>query len=219
VVDETPIQTKAALRYGAAMDPVAARAALQPFLRPGDGLLWTGGPDAGRRITKADASLIPFSVFFLAFGCFWEVMVITRADGAPGFFPVFGAVFIAIGLWMTIGRFWFKARRARATAYGLTSTRALIVSRGSLTEHRLDRSLLSISRTRDGAHLTLRLAAESPGGWWRTSMPVENTGMEVFSSSSYTNAFHDVPDVHGLLVALDSITADPTARRLDDRRG
>ncbi|MBM9469484.1 hypothetical protein [Nakamurella leprariae] len=92
------------------MDPVAARAALQPFLRPSDGLLWAGGPDPRRRFAKADAVLIPFSIVFLGFGCFWEFMVVTQS-GAPWFFAAFGAVFIVMGLWMAIGRFLYKARR------------------------------------------------------------------------------------------------------------
>jgi hypothetical protein len=135
--------------------------------------------------------------------------MVVRQTGAPWFFPVFGGVFIAIGSWMTIGRFLFKTRRARATAYGIAPTRALIVSRGSLTEHRLDRAPLTITRTRDSTHATLRLAKDDNGSWWRgTSLPAENTGMESLSRSSYTHAFHDVADVDGLLRALDSIDDD-----------
>ncbi|MBM9469485.1 hypothetical protein [Nakamurella leprariae] len=108
----------------------------------------------------------------------------------------------------------------RATAYGLTPTRALIVSRGSLTEHRLSRAPLTVSRSRDNTHASLRLAEDDTGGWWRgNSLPAENSGMEMLSRSSYANAFHDVADVDGLLRALDSITDDPTGRRVDDEPG
>jgi hypothetical protein len=58
---------------------------------------------------------------------FWEKMAL-RAPNAPGFFPLFGLIFVVIGLYFVFGRFIADAIRRGKTFYGLTPQRAIIVS-------------------------------------------------------------------------------------------
>lgn len=93
-------------------------------LQPGEQLLWAGQPIQGVRFSKSDFLLIPFSLFWGGFAIFWTVGV---AAVAP--FPVwlFGLPFVAIGLYLMVGRFFFDARKRAHTYYGVTDQRVLAV--------------------------------------------------------------------------------------------
>jgi hypothetical protein len=86
----------------------------------------SGQPRAGVRLTGADVFAIPFSLAWCGFAVFWEMSVL-KSD-APGFFALFGLIFVAMGLYMVFGRFIADAIRREKTCYGLTSRRAIIVS-------------------------------------------------------------------------------------------
>ena len=110
------------------MQSAVARIELE--LGPGERILWAGQPKAGWRLASADFFLIPFSLVWLAFSVFWTVMAlrITRGAGVPALdllFPLFGVPFILVGLYLTVGRFWFDARRRSRTYYAITSHRVL----------------------------------------------------------------------------------------------
>lgn len=91
-------------------------------------LLWTGQPVRGLRFRLSDVLLVPFSLVWGGFAVFWEVSVI-RSRG-PLFFAIFGLPFVAVGLYITLGRFFYEAWRRARTHYALTSERVLIVSGG-----------------------------------------------------------------------------------------
>jgi len=95
-------------------------------LSTGEALIWSGRPRTGIRFTGADAFLIPFSLVWCGFAVFWEKSVLTR--GGPDFFPLFGLVFVVVGLYIVGGRFIADAIRRGKTFYGLTPRRAIIVS-------------------------------------------------------------------------------------------
>lgn len=112
--------------------------ALRRYLRPGEGLVWTGRPKQGVMFSAQDIFLIPFSVLWCGFAIFWESAVLGlgflgAARGEGGGIPIFmafwGVPFVLVGLYMVFGRFFTDAWVRANTVYGLTGERALLLRR------------------------------------------------------------------------------------------
>lgn len=104
-------------------------------LRAGERLIWDGSPDVNAYTFAASWFLIPFSVLWGGFAIFWEVGVIV--SGAPPFFWLWGIPFVLVGLYITVGRFFFARREGQRTRYVLTNQRVVIRAgtlRARLTE-------------------------------------------------------------------------------------
>ena len=130
------------------------RALLQPHLSRSETLLWVGSPRQGLALRSSDALMIPFSVMWGGFAIFWEASV--WASGAPFFFRLWGVPFVCIGLYMTVGRFFYDAWKRQRTTYGLTSERVLILVSGKKT------SLTSLS-LRTLSEVTLEQSGNETG--------------------------------------------------------
>lgn len=89
---------------------------------PGERVLWTGKPGSGLRLIEV--LLIPFSLFWGGFAIFWNVQV--WSDGAPLEFALFGLPFLAVGLYLIVGRFFVDASVRRNTEYFVTNQRIVI---------------------------------------------------------------------------------------------
>jgi hypothetical protein len=89
--------------------------------------LWSGRPPQGFLLRSSDALLIPFSLLWGGFAIFWEWGV-TRATKSPppAMFPIVGGVFVVVGLYVMVGRFFHDAWRRSRTVYVLTEDRAVI---------------------------------------------------------------------------------------------
>lgn len=108
----------------------------------GETLLWSGIPRQGVFLRSTDVFQIPFSLLWAGFAVFWEATVLSSP--APGFFAFWGIPFVIMGIYITIGRFFFDAYRRRRTTYALTSKRVVI--RSGTTTQSLDlASLATIS--------------------------------------------------------------------------
>jgi hypothetical protein len=180
---------------------------LGAHLRPGERLLWSGRPDPAVTLTHADWFVIPFSIFWTGFSIAWEASAVAEASrGTAPLLALWGIPFVAIGLFMLYGRFVFKRRRKRRTAYGLTDRRALVaVGDRALSDSPVRAVPTTVRRTRDGAHVSVSFGS---GGAGATARMYANTGMEAFARGAGADvAFYDVADVDGLLGALQRAAA------------
>jgi len=90
-------------------------------------LTWTGRPPSGLCLTRSDAFAIPFSLLWGGFAIFWETAVV--ASGAPWFFKLWGVPFVAVGLYLIVGRFFWDAYVRANTFYALTDDGRAIIRR------------------------------------------------------------------------------------------
>lgn len=184
---------------------------LAKVLRPGERLLWSGRPDPSKHLTRADLFLIPFSLMWLSFAGFWEIGVLTT--DAPSFFPFWGGLFIAIGLYYAFGRFVVKKRRKQRTVYAITDQRAIVLDhRGSQNDHPLPSQPASIIRSRNGRHVSVTLGGDGGGwSWTRAGAQYRNTGMDLFADHQGGLSFFDVSDSGPMLAALDQARQQSTS--------
>lgn len=172
------------------------------LLRPGESLLWCGWPDPAVRFTKLDLYLVPFSIVWAVFIVFWEIGASTSAGGGP-FFAIFGIPFLAMGAYLTVGRFIVKARRKRRTLYVLTDQRAIVaVGSDQLSETSWRRFPEQVYRHRDKRHVDVTFESGAANGWPRGSMQLANTGLEFFARGQVGIGFYDVADGDRLLAAM-----------------
>jgi hypothetical protein len=170
-------------------------------------MLWAGCPRQGFVLRPADAFLIPFSIMWGGFAIFWEVTALRT--GAPGFFMLWGAMFVVIGLYFMVGRFWVDAIQRAATTYGVTSERVVIVSgllSRSVKSLNLD-TLTDLSLTeRSGGGGTITFGSVPFMHWWYAGL-----GWPGFAQQ-------DVPNIdlsHGAREAYEIIR---TAQRASKQR-
>jgi hypothetical protein len=140
-----------AIWQGGGSDSIAGER-LGPFLGPNERLIWVGRPKAGVILQSTDLLQIPFGLFFLAFALFWEFLALSSSRGAPTFFAFWGLPFIAVGLYVAIGRFFYDSLRRSRTFYGLTNQRVLILRAcESMRDMREFRGKQLVMRLRGGA--------------------------------------------------------------------
>jgi hypothetical protein len=131
---------------------------LRSRLMPGERILWSGQPRQGLLFTSRDIFIVPFSLLWFGFVVFWEVTVVSQRNspGAHSLVPllVIGGVFILLGLFAVIGRFFLDAWLRRRTSYGVTDRRVLVIRGGrfnKLVALNVDKlPEVSLSEKRDG---------------------------------------------------------------------
>jgi hypothetical protein len=181
---------------------------IESELNSGERLLWKGRPRGGIRFRGVDLFLIPFSliwtgfVFFAAFAAFNQPA--ERSAAAPALIPLI--VFILVGLYILVGRFFVDAMMRARTEYALTSRRAIIVS-GFFSRNvktvdlqTIPEILLSEKSDHSG---TITFGATPFGGWMQRN-PWS------FGSSSGVPAFEMIEDVRSVYRTIDQIRAART---------
>lgn len=109
------------------MGPISS-ARFQPYLEPGETVLWAGLPQQGLLFRPADLFLVPFSLLWAGFVVYWNWSV--WQGGAEFFFKLIGLPFLLLGAYSVVGRFLVDKWRRRQTGYAITSIRALIHTAG-----------------------------------------------------------------------------------------
>ncbi|MBY6155197.1 aspartate carbamoyltransferase catalytic subunit [Vannielia litorea] len=96
-------------------------------------ILWQGRPNGGVVVRSKDAFESLFGLFFAGFAVFWISMASSMRppSNAPfifQIFPLFGLPFLAIGLYMVFGKYFWRAYVRRHTNYTLTNKRGFIAT-------------------------------------------------------------------------------------------
>jgi hypothetical protein len=129
---------------------VGALQSFQPFQRylfAGERILWSGQPKQGIAFSRSDLLAIPFSLMWGGFAMFWNYEVWTSlpdkgaADG--WFFKLWGLPFLAVGLYLIAGRFFYDAWVRNHSHYAVTNDRVLIL-RTSPTPKLISRDIQSL---------------------------------------------------------------------------
>jgi membrane protein implicated in regulation of membrane protease activity len=194
----------------ASSDDHAVAARLQPYLRPGEELLWCGRPDPGVIFSAADAIVIPFSIVWL--GVALAFVAGSQSVGAPPAFRAVGILFVLIGIYLLAGRFVTRWLGKRRTVYGITGDRVLIQAGSSFRESPVKGGSMTVRRRRNGRHVTV--AFEPFGSYYTygpptmTGAPMPDTGLPTMGPRTSRRVapgaitFSDVPDPDALLAAI-----------------
>jgi hypothetical protein len=92
----------------------------------GERLLWAGRPPFGLCPRRSDWVSIPMALFWTAVSMGWVVGALTSEMGIAG--GLFGSIFVAVGVSMLAGRFWYTPWCRRRTWYGVTPERVVVVA-------------------------------------------------------------------------------------------
>jgi hypothetical protein len=136
-------------------------------------VLWTGQPRQGIVLRAFDAFVIPFSLVWCG-GVAFILFEAATAPNTPLFFVLFALVFVAIGIYLVVGRFLTEARQRARTFYAVTNDRIVIVSGlFSRTVKSIDLKTLgemALSERRNGSG-SIVFGSASPMEWMFASMP------------------------------------------------
>ncbi|GHJ43593.1 hypothetical protein Cs7R123_09350 [Catellatospora sp. TT07R-123] len=166
-------------------------------LLPGEQVLWQGSPIRHRLVWPPDALLIPFSIVWCGFAVFMEASAV--ADGAPGFFAIWGAMFVAVGGYLVVGRFVVRAVVSRRIRFAVTEHRVIVI--GGLTGGRAESTYLDalpppvISERPDGSGTLAFGAMPSIGDMFSGAMSRRQSWRMWSPHPSATPLLADVPDV------------------------
>jgi hypothetical protein len=127
-------------------------AGARSWLRPSERIKWRGGPDPTTHLAPEDLFLIPFTILWAGFAIFWESSVIKTGWTFGAFW---GIPFVAIGLYLVVGRFFYKEWDRRRTRYAITDQRVVIIrNAGQTVQSGALGEPNEIKRRRDGTHAT-----------------------------------------------------------------
>jgi hypothetical protein len=96
-------------------------------LRPGERVIWSGGPDSTCVFALRDVFVIPFSLVWTGMASVGAAISLASADLVGGLFSV---PFVLFGIYMTFGRFFVRVWVRKRTVYALTDRRILALRPG-----------------------------------------------------------------------------------------
>jgi len=188
---------------------LAAR--LQPYLRPGEELLWCGRPDPAVFFNATDVIAIPFGLVWLGIGV--AIQQGASAVGAPQLLLLPADLFVAIGIYLVAGRFIRRWITKRRTVYGITSDRVLVQMGRYFRASPVKGGSMAVRRGRRGRHGTVvfepfgSYVVSQPG--LMTGPPMAGTGVPTIGPLTSRRVapgqirFADVADPDAMLAAID----------------
>lgn len=173
------------------MDAFQSFQPFQPYLFQGERILWSGQPKQGIAFNRSDIIAIPFSLMWGGFAIFWNFGVWTSFPNTgtadDWFFKLWGLPFLAVGLYLIVGRFFYDAWVRKRSFYAVTNERVLILrSSGSskLTSREIQSlPMLEFTESGDGTG-TITFDSDDVG----YSIFGRNRGFGVWAPSATTNA-------------------------------
>jgi hypothetical protein len=193
------------------------------LLEEGEEILWQGQPETRVDYGQIFSGTSLFGAFFAGFAIFWISMAMFITSGmtdAVGrgiatIFPLFGLPFVAVGLYMMLGRLFWDAYQRRHTHYTLTN-RAAFIATDIRGKRRLDRyeitadSGLTLEEGAPGAvwfatrlhHRRRRVARSSPG-------PFRNAGHR---TSEERIGFRHIPDARRVFALMRKVQQSASAQ-------
>ena len=179
------------------MDKAKMNDLFQDELAADEALLWVGQSSTHKLFTRFDLFLIPFSIFWCGLAIYWEysaLLVIIRQSHGPGLFsPLFGLLFVLIGIYLMVGRFFYKNYQKQNTFYALTNQRVLISKTAKKNlQTQWIHEISTIHKSVDSAGIGTLIFGNIPmfGSFYG------NTGLD-FLASQYNNdvmALYDIPN-------------------------
>jgi hypothetical protein len=103
----------------------APPALLTSALERGEKLSWWDRPQGGIVFRAMDAFAIPFSIVWTSIAGAGAVAILRSGEISPQ--ALMSVVFLAVGAYLVVGRFFYDAWRRGRTVYGLTDRRVLIL--------------------------------------------------------------------------------------------
>ena len=185
------------------MSDLEHAALFEDYLFEGEEIRWTGRPDASVNFDRRDLTLVPFSIAWAGFAIFVTAGFIAgyieavESGGQEGsfLFLVLGAVFSLLGLYLLVGRFFFKRWDKLRLYYALTDLRLLVLKTGTtspLSAVPWDKVPAIGKEQGYGGTGTVTFAQVR---WWKTDYG--NTGLEFFTvfPRRKVAAFYDIAEV------------------------
>ena len=149
---------------------------LRSHLDSGEELLWAGHPAQGIVLTPQEWGLMPFGVFWLGLAVynFWPTKA-PEPFKLPAQFALFvamGLLFIGIGIYLLVGRFFAESLYRSRLIYGITDRRAIIISgfrrRSVQSIYLSSLSALTLEERPDGSG-TIYFGDQPPYSHWQRS--------------------------------------------------
>ncbi len=175
-------------------------------LAPGETIQWHGKSEKKKMITYSDYMYIPFSIMWLGFVGLWEYKIIEVQY--PWAFHLIGIPMLVAGLYMAIGRFFFKAYKKKTSCYVITNKRVIETFEDSRLGYR-EKPIHEIGRMvrfveKDGVG-TLVFDDVNPAYIMKL-----NDGMEPFRmKTKKIIGFYDVKDSETLYALIQKLKENP----------
>ena len=94
-------------------------------------ILWKGHPEKGNVFTRRDVAVSIFSLFWLSFSIFWEMMAIR--SGGSLFMVLWGLPFVGVGLYMLFGRV-LQTIYLRGRTFYVITNKKIFIKKGNRIE-------------------------------------------------------------------------------------
>jgi len=175
-------------------------------ISPGESVIWSGRPRTGLLLRPSDAFMIPFSLFWGGFAMFWEWGVSNGNGPHEPIMMIWGIPFVAIGLYMIVGRFFVDSYVRGRTTYIITNRRAIIAGglfwRSTTTLPLKNLTDVTLTTRSDGSG-TIMFGRPLIGGWAsQTGWP--GTSRNAVPSFEF---IADAKQVHDKLLEAQRVTA------------